>query len=294
MNPSSALLKEIHECFKDAADRQPSYREMLPFFENVFEMQEAAVPNTFPEGLNQIGSAQRSRNGAQGPLLDRRKISIDMASALRLLKTICAAAETAGSKLAGTAAALEDCLEKDEKLLERGLDCLKAGNIGAFEIFSDELGLDTTVFAFFLYHSIWPSLAKYVDHFRKNDAISAEGESRSCPVCGSSPNLAYLSENGKRHLVCGFCRCEWPAKRILCPHCGNDQADTLTYFYNEEENAYRVYTCDKCKQYVKTVDTRQLSRSFYPPLESLITLHLDLQAESMGYKRSEDSKLFGG
>jgi len=39
------------------------------------------------------------------------------------------------------------------------------------------------------------------------------------------------------------------------------------------------------KKYVKTVDTRKIDRFFYPPLEQIATLHLDMKANETGLER---------
>ena len=84
-------------------------------------------------------------------------------------------------------------------------------------------------------------------------------------------------------LVCGFCRHQWPIQRIQCPYCGNQDSHGVIFFFSDSEPAYRVYTCKDCKMYIKTVDTRRLSRPFYPPLEAIVTAHLDLKTRGLGF-----------
>jgi FdhE protein len=290
MNQTIPLLKEIHHSFQDAAQRQPAYQELLPFFENLFEMQEAAVNDTHPEGLERSASMARSKQDAKQPILERQKLSIDIPAANRLLGVLCEAAQSASAKLS-RAASMMRARSDDGRIIERGLECLGSGNPDALQALSDDLGIDKTGFVFFLYHSIWPSLARHARFYADAQVISEQWREGFCPVCGSMPNLAFLSDNGKRFLVCGFCSHHWAFTRIICPYCGNDHAETTGYFFSEEEKAYRVHTCDRCKKYIKTVDTRLLSRQFFAPLENLMTTHLDIQAEQMGYERPEDTLL---
>ena len=42
--------------------------------------------------------------------------------------------------------------------------------------------------------------------------------------------------------------------------------------------------CDACRKYIKTVDSRQLARTSYPPLEQIASLHLDVTAGEAGYE----------
>ena len=157
---------------------------------------------------------------------------------------------------------------------------------------SAELSMDVSILLFFLHHSTWPSVARQAAMITEASQIDPNWDQGYCPVCGSPPGLAFLAENGGRVLVCEFCRHQWPFKRILCPFCGNADPDSITYFFTEGDPTYRVYTCDSCKKYIKTVDTRRMSRPFYPPLESIVTTHLDIKAQELGYQ-SGTSEAFG-
>jgi FdhE protein len=42
--------------------------------------------------------------------------------------------------------------------------------------------------------------------------------------------------------------------------------------------------CDRCKKYIKALDTRKVDRLIYPPLEQISTLHLDIKAQEMGFE----------
>jgi len=72
--------------------------------------------------------------------------------------------------------------------------------------------------------------------------------------------------------------------RMICPFCNNQEQESLHYFYAEGEDAYRIDLCDKCNQYIKTLDLRKMEESD-PPLEDLATVHLDILASQKGYKR---------
>ncbi len=114
----------------------------------------------------------------------------------------------------------------------------------------------------------------------------------SCPVCGSFPAMEKLRrEDGKRILWCGFCGTQWHYKRIMCPFCGNEDHNSLRYFFAEgdsssTENPFRVDVCDKCKRYIKTIDERKMPEDRIPDfsLENVNTLYLDIVAQKDGYK----------
>ena len=109
---------------------------------------------------------------------------------------------------------------------------------------------------------------------------------RYCPVCGGAPDFAYLdTERGSRWLLCSRCDTEWLYKRLECPYCDTTNQDDLLYF-TDDEGAYRLYVCEHCKRYLKAVDFQKTSNEVLLPLERLLTLDLDRQAQQKGYVSS--------
>jgi formate dehydrogenase maturation protein FdhE len=53
----------------------------------------------------------------------------------------------------------------------------------------------------------------------------------------------------------------------------------------EEEADYRIQYCRICKTYFKLVDTRERLNPTYFPLEEWTSVHLDLLAQSAGWKQ---------
>jgi FdhE protein len=105
-----------------------------------------------------------------------------------------------------------------------------------------------------------------------------------CPVCGSSPDLAFLEkEHGARWLLCSRCDAEWLFQRLECPYCGNQDQQTLSFF-TDDEGFYRLYVCERCKCYLKALDLRKTESEILLPLERLYTLDIDAQAKEYGYK----------
>jgi FdhE protein len=104
-----------------------------------------------------------------------------------------------------------------------------------------------------------------------------------CPVCGGNPDIGFLDmESGSRWLVCSRCDAEWIYKRLECPYCGTADQNALAYF-TDDEGLYRLYVCEQCKHYLKTVDLRQAKSEVLIPLERVLTLDIDSQARELGY-----------
>ncbi|UCB43431.1 MAG: formate dehydrogenase accessory protein FdhE [Dehalococcoidales bacterium] len=108
-----------------------------------------------------------------------------------------------------------------------------------------------------------------------------------CPICGGNPDFSFLSkDNGARWLVCSRCDTEWLFQRLKCPYCSNTDQKKLSY-YTGEEGPYRLYVCDNCKHYLKTIDLRNSKADVLIPLERLLTLEIDAQARDYGYSPCE-------
>jgi FdhE protein len=128
------------------------------------------------------------------------------------------------------------------------------------------------------------ALAPYVQHQAAacrelmDDAGWRQG---SCPICGAWPQIAYLDrEGGARRLHCGRCDTWWGYDRVRCPFC--TEMDGLSYFASDDK-IHRLYVCDICKRYVKTVDMRETFLELDPLVERLVTLPMDLAAQEKGY-----------
>ena len=107
---------------------------------------------------------------------------------------------------------------------------------------------------------------------------------RYCPVCGGKADFAYLDEErGSRWLLCSQCDAEWIFQRLECPYCGCQDQNALSYF-SDDKGLYRLYVCEQCKRYLKTIDLRQAKSEVLMPLERLLTYEFDLQAREDGYR----------
>lgn len=117
------------------------------------------------------------------------------------------------------------------------------------------------------------------DHVTKADLENwNEG---NCPVCGTPPRIAYLTpEERIRFLFCMDCGIQWRFRRIGCPYCGNG---TSQYLSVDNWPEFRLYWCDECLGYLKTLDS-PLSISEESLLRAdAVSLRLDLIARKEGY-----------
>lgn len=105
-----------------------------------------------------------------------------------------------------------------------------------------------------------------------------------CPLCSAQAALATVSEGPKRSLHCSFCGTSGPYRFIGCPNCENIDTSKLNTIVSEDEQGFRIVTCDACQTYVKVVEASVLSEM---PLDlaDMASLPLDIIAQGKGYAR---------
>lgn len=134
--------------------------------------------------------------------------------------------------------------------------------------------------------ALYPWLAAYANEMLPLVANDSWHQ-RYCPVCGGSPDFAYLEkEYGERWLVCSRCDAQWYFYRLTCPLCGNQEQDKLAFF-TDDKGLYRLYVCEKCRRYIKAVDLRKTEEEVLIPLERVYTLDMDRQAIEQKYKAED-------
>jgi formate dehydrogenase maturation protein FdhE len=107
---------------------------------------------------------------------------------------------------------------------------------------------------------------------------------KACPICAGVADFAFLEkELGARWLMCSRCRMEWLFQRIQCPYCGTQKHESLAYRTNSQ-GLYRLYTCEECHCYIKAIDLRKAGSEVLLPLERILTVDLDRQANEANYR----------
>jgi FdhE protein len=114
-----------------------------------------------------------------------------------------------------------------------------------------------------------------------------------CPFCGGAPQLSVLhstdeplAAGGGRRLQCATCFTEWPVRRVLCVHCGEEDERKLGYFHSPEFDHLRVDACDTCHHYLKSVDLTRLGLAV-PLVDEVAGAPLDIWAREHGYTKIE-------
>ncbi|MGI5920140.1 MAG: formate dehydrogenase accessory protein FdhE [Syntrophomonadaceae bacterium] len=159
------------------------------------------------------------------------------------------------------------------------------------------VGLDVPqeLFIFSLEHALRPFLRVYAEPVAediKEDTFQYWDFPDMCPFCGAKSRICRLrSEDGRRFMFCDRCFTEWEVRALYCVHCGNDEVGTIRYLSLENDPAYQIYVCDKCKGYIKTYDERKKAGAVDLFIANVETVYLDMVAEENGFKNhTEDGE----
>jgi len=275
-------LERLKKRIKHLKEKRPGYGEVLDFYQKVREAQDSAKSSLKidPIRLKKEWKDLLAKEGFS--LLQKQDFPLDIEVSLTLFQTLCQIGKDANPHMAEQVRKIEEVLNSKrfdlKELIKKGIEEQR------IEQMADEFGLDKKIFLFLIEASTRPSVELGIEQLRTE--LDPENWHKSnCPICGSLPFLSLLREEvGKRYLLCSFCGYQWRIDRLICPFCNNKEQESLSYLYAEGEEAYRIDLCEKCRQYIKTIDLRRLEESD-PCLEDLATLHLDILASQKGYKR---------
>jgi FdhE protein len=275
------------EQLKQSADlilkARPSYQNILGYYEKVFEAQEKSKSNIELSPIVIGSDLLDLKKENRMPLIDADQFQIDISSATALLIALCDLAIDNAPGLAISARNIKKALKSEDFNCDLMFSAILGNKEAILDELTDYLNISQEHLISFGIQSMLPSIqlgAQQLEAYLENQSEHNEGY---CPICGNLPDLAILDEKGKRHLKCGFCTHQWVTQRMGCAFCKDTDPEKQHYFFSNEEKEYRVSLCDNCHQYLKVVDLRQMKRFFYPSLELISTLHLDMQATEKGY-----------
>jgi FdhE protein len=222
----------------------------------------------------------------QGGLHDRLSTragwrpSGDLASDLPVLRPHLPAALRAVTDVAPSALAAEA-----RRLLDAGSGCLDQALLDFWRAPSDR-----QFFAKAIVQPYAQWLAETGVAPAGRDGLRGDGR---CPFCGGAPQLSLFRgagdgqlEGAGRSLQCATCLTAWPCRRVLCPHCGEEDERKLGYFQSPAFDHVRVEACDSCRHYVKGVDLTRLGTAV-PIVDEVASAPLDAWATEHGYVKIE-------
>ncbi|WP_319522323.1 formate dehydrogenase accessory protein FdhE [uncultured Desulfosarcina sp.] len=259
---------------------RPAYASILGFYGPVFAAQIQAAVHTAPAAIALDDSVLKMKVKEGFSLIAPTDFTVDTPEAEKLLAEVCAIAAVSGEKLSGAGKELALAMAQRESLEDLFRDVLD--NKGRLDALAEKSDAPADMLALLLYLSIKPSIESGSRQLATYLEVNANGHG-NCPICSSAPIIGELDADGRLWVHCSLCGHRWPVERMVCLFCGNRDSASLEYLYSENEPEYRVYLCNACRHYLKVVDTRKLERVFFPPLEQVVSLHLDLMASEKGF-----------
>ncbi|CAG0978932.1 Protein FdhE [Anaerolineae bacterium] len=269
-----------HETLEQLKSERARHPELADTFDLHIAILEArvAVTVTVPPLLADDTGARLARGES---LLRADDLALDWDAIARLYQTICAIAARHRPDDADAFAELaREMNSAHARILSRAY---------LANTFASLITHHTPLAAFVFNNALHPFLAAYARAWQPlvNDATWYRAH---CPICGGAPDFAALEkESGARRLLCARCDSEWTFQRAVCPFCAEDAPGKLGYFASENNakgtfSVYRLYTCENCKRYLKTIDLRELARDVNLPAERVMTIGMDVAAVEAGYQ----------
>jgi len=278
----------VEQAVSRVASIRPAYSAIIGFYGAVFVAQAHAAGKTVPRAirLDEVLLKMKTKEGFS--LVEPAAFTVDVPAAEKLLAQICEIAVRSGEKLGAAGEALTRAMGDGVVMDRLFADVLT--DRGRIAELSKTMDVSPQMISLLLYLAVKPSIEAGVRQLSARLTGSHDNQS-NCPICGSAPIIGELDSEGQQWIHCGLCWHRWPVKRLACPFCNNRHSHSLEYLYSEDEPEYRVNLCGRCRRYLKVADTRKMSRGFYPPLEQVASLHLDILASEKGYSHAVASTI---
>ena len=277
------MYDELLTFFWEIVTKQYEFKQQIKIESSVSDIKEGKAKKKIEEGI---------------PLLEDEEFEIDFYSTSQLFDALCEIARSQNEKLRDEVRKIEKTVKESKLnlksptsvgLREELFQKVAHNDLDYIDEISNAFSLNKDVLTLLTLNSIKPSM-ELIAHRLQNLVNIESWSGICCPICGSPPAISFLrGEEGRRVLFCSFCSTEWQGKRMMCYHCGNSEHQTLRYFYTQEEEKYRIDVCDKCKHYLKTLDSRKFEGEIVPSVEDIATLHLDILAEREGYQNASST-----
>lgn len=267
---------------------RPAYSAIIGFYGPVFVAQSHAADETSPRAIRIDESLLEMKAKEGFSLIEPTAFTVDTPAAEKLLAQICQIAMLSGEKLGAAGDALTQAMRDGVAMAGLFADVL--ADKGRISDLAKTMDVSSDMLSLLIYLAIKPSIEAGARQLAVRLTSSQETQS-NCPICGSAPIIGELDAEGQQWIHCGLCWHRWSVKRLACPFCQNRDSSSLEYLYSDDEPEYRVNLCGGCRRYLKVADTRKMSRGFYPPLEQVASLHLDILAAEKGYSHAVASTI---
>ena len=261
--------QKILDCLAEANKRHPELRELLAFYERLFSIQFAFKSTAASQGADHDREIKTALLAAGAPQVTFDDLNIKLPDFIPLF-----------TQVADILGAFFPDREKPHAGVAPELLMLKVRSMYESRKPFIESGAELPMTDIAAGLSLMPYLQLAAEAIMPLIPLDAWQRPR-CPVCGGMPSFAALArDSGARSLLCSRCNGVWQYGRVGCPFCeaGNEQL-----YYMSDDRRYRLYVCDACRRYLKTIDLRAADAAVSLPVESLVTVSMDIAAQEKGY-----------
>jgi len=271
-----ARMEEILKGLEEKREKKPELAETIDLHRALL-LAQADVQAPLPR-LELEAEEVRALLREGSPLLKPEELKVNWEVFGQLREEICSIASQHRPELGEEFEKIRAFLGSHPDKRSQVVNYLRDGSLEGVE----EMGLNSELLTFVLNNGLHPFLRAYAQVLIPLIDDRLWYRSR-CPVCGGQPDLALLeAEMGGRHLMCSRCDSQWLFRRVECPFCDNTEPNKLIYYPSEDE-VYRLYVCQVCNRYLKTIDMRRATGKVIPPVERIITVAMDVAAQEAGY-----------
>ncbi len=268
---------ETIEALRRAGEERPDLADTVALYTRLLEIESQAE---IPAAATLPSSDDARSLLSQGtPLIDLDVVEIDAGRLTDLAMQIAFAIAEQQRERVRQLADIHAWLHKRrDKMRSIAIGYLRGNGIA-----DSNSGIDGGLLEFVLRGALRPFLRAYAEAL--SHLVDAGTWYRAnCPICGGEPDMAALEKNsGRRRLLCSRCDAEWSYRRLGCPFCGNGDPKDLAFFASDDK-AYRLAVCERCHRYIKTVDLRETPAEHPLAAERVLTVGMDLAAQSTGYR----------
>ena len=271
--------------------------ELVTLVSEVARLQDNSLPKVaFAGGREALAEtlaekiSPRDQRYAGMPILPGKDFPVDMPLVADLAQAFLGMLPETVSALAACASELAATLD-EPGVLEAGCrEILEPSLTGKtqsrFDAWAEKHPDAPHFFRFVLTSATMPSLTvvgRLLGEEHDKDKVWTHGH---CPVCANQPLIGRLvDKEGRRMHTCSFCGFEYRAPRMGCPFCLALEVEGSEYQVCEEEPGYLLTTCKSCNNYFKLGDFREFDRPWFPLLDDLSSLMLDIYAMQLGFSR---------
>ncbi|MGQ9497781.1 MAG: formate dehydrogenase accessory protein FdhE [Desulfotomaculales bacterium] len=254
--------------------------DMIAFYQELLSI----TPDEGTVRVAPPGPEEKEQWEAGVPLVLVAPPSVDAASFFAVLRRVADTAVKHNPGLAQDVMPVLEALPDDPVEQELFVASVLSREGTRLEQLARDAHLPREALGFLINHALKPIMRAYAAEAVKW-CDTEQWRHGVCPVCGGRPSLAILEkEVGRRYLYCGLCDTRWRYKRLGCPFCDTEAPHGQEFFTLEGNEKYRIYVCNTCRGYLKTIDERRAGEEEIDLFwEDISTVHLDILAMREGY-----------